>query len=427
MLDEGLTSAETAFSQAQALRDQGRFQESLDLFLAIARSDDPDLTAKRRRQAYAHALTCGVKLPDWLATEAIAREALAEFERTSDFHLRLGEALLRQERFEEAEASLGRTLELSPANQQAPLLLEITRGRVAVGAREDKVAPWPSRLASFGNLKAVVRRYVLDGPRGLPIIQPDSVFMTLGSCFAQNLAMHLRSLGRTVHATEIGEDVNSTYANRYLLEWAENGAISAATAAIQNAYGPGMRDLLRAQIAESDIFVITLGVAPCFFRKDNGEFGFVVSKTPTAGQHRYAAHSMRMTTVAENVENIRCMMDSIARMTSRTPTFVLTVSPVPLGGTTERASAVLADCVSKSTLRLAAEQVCAEGAGHRLVYWPSFEIVRWLGPYLDREQPPAYAADDGNTRHVSQWLIRQIVKLFVDHHSAVPDSDEVPA
>ena len=427
MLDESPTSAEALYQQARSLRDMGRLREAFDLFLKIARTSDGVFAEKQRRHAYSLALNCAGKLPDWGIAESTAREALDLHPSSPEYHTRLGEALLRLQRYDEAEAALVHALELRPADQEVPLLLELARARAELAPARAKIATWPVRQRSFADLKTLVRRYLLGRRRGAPIIAPESIFMTFGSCFAVNLARHLRSMGRTVHAAEIGEDVNSTFANRHLLDWVENGVTNAATAAIQDAYGPSMREQLRRQIAESDVFVITLGAAVCFFSKDTGDFAFVVSKTPTAADHLFENHVMRTTTVAENVENLHCMMDSVARMADRPPKFVLTVSPVPLGGTTERESAVIADCVSKSTLRVAADQVCAEDTGRHLVYWPSFEIVRWLSPHFGPDHAPVFGADDGNTRHVSDWLVRRIVKLFVEHHTPAQEQAAVDA
>jgi hypothetical protein len=223
-----------------------------------------------------------------------------------------------------------------------------------------------------------------------------------------------------VNSEEIGEEVNSTFANRYLLEWIENGPTDPITEAVQAGYGPAMRERMRAKIIDSDVFVITLGVGACFFQNDTGDFAFVVSKSEIAREYLMTDCAMRMTSVAENVDNIRRMMASIGRLARRTPKFVLTVSPVPLGGTTERNSAVLADCVSKSVLRLAAEEVCAAPGERQVIYWPSFEMVRWLGPHFGPGQPQVFGAEDANSRHVSAWLVRLVIELFLEHHASRP-------
>jgi hypothetical protein len=375
------------------------------------------ISPNRLRRAYALAMTCADKLGEWPGLEALAREAIERVPEPSHAYYRLGEALMRQERTAEAEAALQTAIELNPAEQEAPMLLQLCRSRSQAPSKRPRVAPWPGRQTQFEDYRALLRTYVLPR-RGAPLVEPDSVFMTLGSCFAQHLARQLRETGRTVNSEEIGEEVNSTFANRYLLEWIENGPTDSITEAVQAAYGPAMRERMRAKIIDSDVFVITLGVGACFFQNDTGDFAFVVSKSEIAREYLMTDCAMRMTSVAENVDNIRRMMASIGRLARRTPKFVLTVSPVPLGGTTERNSAVLADCVSKSVLRLAAEEVCAAPGEHQVIYWPSFEMVRWLGPHFGPGQPQVFGAEDANSRHVSAWLVRLVIELFLEHHAS---------
>ncbi len=105
-------------------------------------------------------------------------------------------------------------------------------------------------------------------------------------------------------------------------------------------------------------------------------------------------------------------------MAKRPPKIVLTVSPVPISGTTEFGSAVVADCVSKSTLRVACHEVATFHQAEDVVYWPSFEIVRWLGPHYGPAHPLVYGADDDNTRHVSGWIVKIIIDLFLERFSA---------
>ncbi len=111
------------------------------------------------------------------------------------------------------------------------------------------------------------------------------------------------------------------------------------------------------------------------------------------------------------------VLDSLRRLAKRPPTIVLTVSPVPLSGTLEFHSAVVADCISKSTLRVACHEVMSVQEGTDVLYWPSFEIVRWLGTHFGPDQPHVYGAHDSNTRHVSEWMVTLIIDLFLEHYS----------
>jgi hypothetical protein len=69
-------------------------------------------------------------------------------------------------------------------------------------------------------------------------------------------------------------------------------------------------------------------------------------------------------------------------------------------------SSIEADCLSKSTLRVAADQIVGTTPG--CIYSPSFEIVRWLGAYI----PGMYGAEDGTPHHVSESIVQMIMGLF---------------
>jgi GSCFA family len=89
---------------------------------------------------------------------------------------------------------------------------------------------------------------------------------------------------------------------------------------------------------------------------------------------------------------------------------VLTLSPVPLKGTFGGISCLSADAVSTSILRVALDTVMA-GRYPSVHYWPSYEIVKWVGAHVSW---PAYGLDDEKSRHVTRRLISQIVDAFVE-------------
>ena len=69
-----------------------------------------------------------------------------------------------------------------------------------------------------------------------------------------------------------------------------------------------------------------------------------------------------------------------------------------------------ADCVSKSVLRVALDRVMSREL-EGVYYWPSFEIVRWCGAHLPWR---SYGLDDRNPRHVSRYLVAEIIDAFVE-------------
>jgi hypothetical protein len=414
-------SLDDAFQEALQLRLKKQPDRAAELFRRFLdgrrdQADDP-----RVARAYSCALFCVAGRKDWMQVEALARESIEYVPELSDGFQYLGEALWHLEREDEARDALRRAIELNPNQVEARAILAvINRGRVAT-RRKRRINPWPTQQAAFSEPKSVIRKHLLKGRDADRFIRPDTVFMTFGSCFAENLAIHLRKLGYKVNSEIIGEEVNSTYANRYLLKWIEHGPVDAPTRTMEETYGPSMRERFRDMIAQSDAVVLTLGVAPCFF-DDAGEFVFLSSRSRTGLGFLQSQMTMRTTTVAENVENVHAIIDAVMRLSGRRPRIVLTVSPVPLLATTELDSAVIADCLSKSTLRLACNQIVEERAADGAIYWPSFEIVRWLGVHFDPSLGRVFGDRDGSTRHVSQWLIQMIMELFIEEHAPMPEA-----
>jgi hypothetical protein len=414
--DTGVADAFIAYRQAIDRWRQGEHEPAVAELEAVLEGRRGELSDQLLPRVARRLLVFAAR-GGWPQKERLARRVIELMPGDPLGHHHLGEALLRQDRIEEAETELQTAIALDPEAEDSRLLLMMARKRVAVpDASRKRAKPWPDRQQLFEDPRRMIERYLLRGYPTQKIVRPDTVFMTLGSCFADNLARRLAAAGYEVNSESIGEEVNSTYANRYLLRWVEQGPVDAPTQVIDEIYGPVRRERLRQSIIASDIFVLTLGVASSFFDRQTGEFAFSTVQSATGWQYLVQNCEMRTTTVAENVANILEILASIERISGRTPKVVMSVSPVSLGGTTEPYSAVIADCLSKSTLRLACQEVITARPG--TIYWPSFEIVRWLGVHYTRPERPVFGAEDGSTRHVSTWLVDLIVGLFVEHHSA---------
>jgi tetratricopeptide (TPR) repeat protein len=330
-------------------------------------------------------------------------------------HERLGEALMMSDRLAEAAPHLQQAVALQPQNDRdryrlnsARYLLEgIEQSRKVRGGR--KVARWPVKLDDFADLDKVIRRSVAGAPAARPLIHPRSRVVTLGSCFAMNIAHSLAKVGVAARPLGLGELINSTFANRALLEWASGEPAPTADTEVINVlktYFGDSPEQIRSAFTEADLIVFTLGVAPAFFDRQSGAFYLACPNVNT--RHLLASKIFRTTTVEENVVNIEYIASTLRRWNPRIET-VFTVSPVPLYATLEYDSAIVADCVSKATLRVAIDTVVKRH--HEGVrYWPAFEIVRWLGAY----HGPMFGAEDGTSRHVSEHAIDAIVHAFLE-------------
>ena len=317
------------------------------------------------------------------------------------------DALLEQGKLAEALPTADRLLELVPGHPAAVR----ERARIAAaaertsGRRGGRIVRYPKLARDFDDLEAVIERDLLRPFAGMaPLLNHQSKVFTLGSCFAANIAIALRTFGvDAVHAW-YPDEINSTYANLHFLEWLRDGD-TMRFAAFSEQFGLDGRRRMRAAIEGSDLIIVSLGVAPCFFHRQTKEF------VATLGTNMSVAlllreYEFRTTSVAENLVNLQAMLE-ILRGFRPGIKVVLTVSPVPLTATFELPSAIAADCLSKSTLRVVAHEFVTSTAD--VYYWPSFEMVRWLSGHTG----PVFGNDDGSAGHVAQALIDTIMRYFL--------------
>ena len=415
-MDDADLDLTSAYVGGVELMGQKRWEEGLQLLEGVidGRYGPPNDDVLVR--SYRRVLKTLADLGRWSEMQSMSETALQRFPEDADIHRRLGEALYFLDRRGEAQTALERAVALDPDMAEARSALSLLKGAADAPASHRQVRPWPTRRAHFEDPRRLVAKYLLRGRPSDRFIAEGTRFFTLGSCFAGNLAFRLKSKGFPVHYEDIGEEVNSTFANRSLLDWIEHGVVDDPTAVMDEHYGPRVRERFRKGLRHCQVFVMTLGVAACFFREDTGAFAFAPLSTRLGGDALFNRYRMRTTTVAENTRNIAAIIAAVRRMAKRPPQFVLTVSPVPLSATTEHYSAITADALSKSTLRLACEEAVNAHADQGVVYWPSFEMVRWLGAHYGSDHP-AYAGDDDNTRHVSGWLVDMIIDLFLEEHA----------
>jgi len=266
------------------------------------------------------------------------------------------------------------------------------------------------------DFKNSVQKYVLPGSLlAGRFIEPHTKFFAMGSCFAHNISMALRTNGYSTYYAGIGEEINSTYSNLFFLKWliSPNQISPENTKSLTELVEKHRIDVpaCRAALQNTDVLIMTLGVAPCFFAKSTGKF-CLTNNIPTSHLSSSNKYIFRTTTVKENTGNLKQIIKLLKRTNPSIKIF-FTLSPVPLRASFEFESAVQADCLSKSTLRIAAHEILAEEY-ENIFYWPSFEIVRWLSPHI--ETP--FGKDDQKNFHVNEALIDLIMDLFIENHAS---------
>src|SRR3569623_53371 len=162
----------------------------------------------------------------------------------------------------------------------------------------------------------------------------SAAICTFGSCFAANLARIMVEQKMQATSLLIEESVNSTYANKILMEIVCDAGEGRAHAEMRETFGAPFFETVRTKIRAATHIVLTVGVAPSFFRNDDNSFVFAKNYRDMLDKGEI---HMRTTSFAENAENlarILALMDQVAPRARK----ILTVSPVPLSATAEMPS-----------------------------------------------------------------------------------------
>jgi hypothetical protein len=265
------------------------------------------------------------------------------------------------------------------------------------------------------DLPGLIREHVLPGHvPAEPMLSADDSVVTLGSCFARELRIFLAGSGFASDNFWIPSALNNTYAILDFVSWCVTGAETGRGYRYDRADNGDIADWKPAEeregilghLREAGAFVFTLGLAEIWEDRETGQVFWRGIPRETFDPDR---HAFRLSTVEENEGNLHRIVELIREVNPRAP-IVFTLSPVPLMATFRGISPVTADCVSKSILRVALDRVLAQRP-ENVYYWPSFEIVRWLGGHLPSA---AYGVDDGVSRHVTRSLVAHIVRAFVE-------------
>ena len=250
---------------------------------------------------------------------------------------------------------------------------------------------FPRIHALFSDIEKACDLYLMRDQPTRRLLHRGSRVITVGSCFAQNIARKLEGIPgiQTRHWGQ-GEEVASSL----FLELVRS---------IGTKHPEMARDL-----AESDepVVVYTIGNAEILY-DEHGTYSVGVLKSNASRARNKSARVEKPAEIAAQLTEAFALLRDINPATE----IVLTLSPVPLEATFQKSqSIVAADCLSKSALRYAISE-CLEDA-ERLYYFPSFEFVRWMCPLLGLQ---AFAEDDGHPRHVSNRVVAAICYLFVKH------------
>jgi hypothetical protein len=278
---------------------------------------------------------------------------------------------------------------------------------------------FPRQPGELEDLESAIERHVLPGfvPPVPPFERRTSQLLTMGSCFAQNLRNALAEKDLLADWLFVPPGLNNTFALRDFVDWCLTGSrAGSAYWYDEHAEGGAARwepehehRRYREVLEAVDGIVLTVGLAEVWYDEPSGR---VFWRGVPKSLYDPARHKCRVSSVAENRANIEHIVSAVREARPQLP-LVLTLSPVPLKASFGASSIMAADCLSKSTLRVAIQEVLDQGR-EGLYYWPSFEIVRWLGSHLQER----LFGEDGNPRHVNRRIVRLAVESFIRHFYA---------
>jgi GSCFA family protein len=263
------------------------------------------------------------------------------------------------------------------------------------------------------DLPRLIRESLLIGhrpPKGM-LTAADTV-ITLGSCFARHLRKYLAYSGVSAKDFHVPSGLNNTFAILDFVSWCVTGQETGRGFRYDRTDDGEIREWTPEDervrylqgFAGAGAFVFTLGLAEVW---EDRETGGVFWRGVPEELFRADRHVFRLSTVDENEANLFKIIELVGFVQPAAP-IVLTLSPVPLKATFRDISCVSADCVSKSTLRIAIDRVTSRGLAN-VYYWPSFEIARWIGSALPYS---AFGAPD--SRHVNLDIVAEILDAFIE-------------
>jgi Flp pilus assembly protein TadD len=229
-----------------------------------------------------------------------------------------------------------------------------------------------------------------------PLFDEKSWIVAFGSCFAAHVSDYLYELGYNVatkqggaaYVSRMGDGIVNTFAIRQQFEWAWKGKQPQVDLwhgydAKALGYDEEVRLETRRLFDQADAFIITLGLSEVWYDEPTGEVFWraVPMEYFDAGRHKF-----RVTTHAENLENLRAIYAMI-REHRPEATILFTLSPIPLTATFRPIPCIVADAVSKAVLRSALDEFFrgAQGEDPNLYYFPSYEIAQrcFDHPYME--------------------------------------------
>jgi hypothetical protein len=274
---------------------------------------------------------------------------------------------------------------------------------------------FPKHKEQFDNLDQLAKDFVFKGfGPDTPVFSNKDKVVTMGSCFADRLRRWLNDSNKGAEYIQVPEGLNNSFAVRQYLEWAITGNRSTDAYWYDNdpelgAYrwepAQQQKQLLK-HLKSTKGFVVTFGLSEVWRDLETNN---VFWRGVPANEYDSRKHVCQTSTVAENVDNMNKIVDLIKSNLGKDKVVIFTLSPVPLNATFTQRPTIVSDCVSKSILRVALDEFFQKTKHSNVYYWPSFEMVRWVGSHTNI--PTLF--EDNTPRHVNNEVVKIIISNFI--------------
>ncbi len=150
-------------------------------------------------------------------------------------------------------------------------------------------------------------------------------------------------------------------------------------------------------LEQSDVIIITLGLIEAWIDKGNGKAWQAFVGNPLSRKSFDDLAQFKALSFDECLTEVRKSIDLVNSF-GKEKNIIITLSPIPLEFTFRDQDIITANRVSKSTLRVVADQICQDY--ENAYYFPSFEIV------MDCVGPEAFKED---LRHIKPEVFSGLI------------------
>ena len=278
--------------------------------------------------------------------------------------------------------------------------------------RLNKERQLPFALTSRDQFDRVVDESIIECFKpDTPFISGETRVVTLGSCFAQNIAADLYKANYPILSMSVSERLFNAFALQQFVEGLVSRDVNlSALTAHWNIKLEEITDI-HDTIRDGAIVIITYGLDLVWF--DNNTDETILDPAEKVGPklilNEPQRYEMRVTSVHDNLDAMIATINAI-RTINPFAKVILTLSPVHLSRAVCDYPGIVADSISKSTLRCALHEFMALKLPN-VFYFPSFEILRWFAPMLE-----SVSFEDGILRHLKKEWIEYTLSKFKQYH-----------